>query len=295
MQRNAQSLTCRQKLRSIVILYLLLLTPVPPSCMLLKEASIRSCAHTKQRTSLALMCTARCYDFRDTGASAREWLLACTSRSLAVSYTNRRPGKGFVNDTKKSYLFWRRGRKLKFPDNDTLRAWVANQIACKIWSQALFVFSEAKTYCSELAHGLQLFLCVLIFPVMVTLMLYRASVSMIQSKIEFLRCFGEVTLLLAMWQGRKTTCIAMCGYALWILDLHLHRKTTCRGFTWLVVCLAQRHWSFSKLVFLTMLACLTPLYGKRSANATKSDTAHIKSTKMLKTSSFSTACIAESL
>jgi len=68
-----------------------------------------------------------------------------------------------------------------------------------------------------------------------------------------------------MWQGHETKLVAVFGWLAWLADFHCRQTVSCRGFTWMLVCLAQREIVIGKLLFLSVLAFVSPLYGKRPA------------------------------
>ena len=166
-------------------------------------------------------------------------------------------------------VYWRRGRRwVTLHDTNIASMW-------EFWEKTgLRAGWRAcgryfRIYCCEMVGACQLCGCILAAPLLgLCAMVAKYVFYMMPSSMEGLRCCSESLLLCSMWQGWDTNCIAILGWLCWLCDLHCTCSLTCRGGTWLFVCLAQREMHALKLVCLSCLAFVTPLYGKRPADST---------------------------
>ena len=90
---------------------------------------------------------------------------------------------------------------------------------------------------------------------------------MMRTRRECTRCMSELVLLFSMWQGLDTNFVAVLAWLAWLQGLHCGSLFSCRCMTWLLVCLSQRDLWTARLIFLSFLAFIAPLYGKRTSLA----------------------------
>ena len=140
--------------------------------------------------------------------------------------------------------------------------WEATGV-CRCWQQCCALLFEC---CEEVAVGLDLCLCILVAPLFgLCLIVGRMWGCTSNSFVDRARCCSEVVLLFSMWQGHDTKLVAVFGWLAWLADFHCRQVVSCRGFTWMLVCLTQKDIFIGKLLFLSVLAFVSPLYGKRPA------------------------------
>ena len=116
-------------------------------------------------------------------------------------------------------------------------------------------------FCLAMELGFCCFMVPLMFVITLSRMLYRVTVEL---QAHGLRYVLECVLLFSMWHGSETKLVALLAWASWTLGLHCGSLLSCRTITWFVVCLAQQELRAWKLIFLTCLVYLAPLYGKRT-------------------------------
>ena len=107
-------------------------------------------------------------------------------------------------------------------------------------------------------------LCICLAPIVgVGVVTAKLSAYMMPSHLERLRCASEAALLCSLWQGGASSSVAVWAWLAWLLGCHCSVPLHCRVITWLAVCICQREAHAVRLVCLSFLAYLTPLYGKR--------------------------------
>jgi hypothetical protein len=169
-------------------------------------------------------------------------------------------------------IYWRRGRRLALlGDTRMAGIWELWERLgfCSLWrtwAKALHMYRY------EMRAACYLCGCILAVPFLgIGAGTVKYISYMTPTKLERWRCCGETLLLCSLWQGCDTKCIAVLGWLCWFCDLHCGTGVHCRGLTWLLVCLAQRDVRTVKLVLLSVLAFLTPLYGKRPGEVVDGD------------------------
>lgn len=123
-------------------------------------------------------------------------------------------------------------------------------------------------------------ICICMAPVAgIGVLTAKLSAYMMPSHLERLRCASEVTLMCNLWHGGSSSSVAILAWLAWLLGCHCSVPLHCRGTTWLVVCICQREAYAARLVFLSFLAYLTPLYGKRGVAEGSAATSVLNRTK----------------
>ena len=210
-----------RRLRQLFILYLVLMTSVPPTTA---ASPVRPMEHGPPDGTAYAMCISQC-----------------------------------------KAKYWRRFRRPYYQCN-----WHYKDIWDKSGARQWYRTCAAHfcVHCQEFASGCHLFCCIAVAPVLffVTCCV-SLSRCMLSRRFDFLRCASEMIILSSLWQGRDTNAVAVGAWACWLMGLHCGRPLSCRAVTWLAVCLAQREVRILKLVFLTSLIYVAPLFGKRAGTA----------------------------
>ena len=175
-----------------------------------------------------------------------------------VNYTRC---KEFLSERLKKY--WLRRRKKSVLCSDGELCWI-DQCTCYFLSSCWFFSHEIYT---QMVRVWMLSFCVVCVPLVFLGTVCLATIRIIAPNGgERLRCCCEMLLLVSMWQGSETNIIALVSWASWCLGLHCGSLAGCRTMTWLAVCLAQRDWRVGKLLFLTGLIYVAPVFGKRGSD-----------------------------
>ena len=169
-----------------------------------------------------------------------------------------------LETTEAAWRQWRR-KKNKFPEDVPLEVqqcdWLVQAMARCRRLQDFFY-----TCWVDLQLAVFLGLCICLAPIAgVGVLTAKLNAYMMPSHLERLRCASEVVLLCSLWQGGASSSVAIWAWLAWLLGCHCSVPLHCRATTWLVVCICQREAYAVRLVFLSFLAYLTPLYGKRGA------------------------------
>ena len=239
-----------RRLRQFGILYLVLMTSVPPT----KETRAGRQMVSANSLSPAQPCIDRSEDF------VRLWCLKNEQHNhnlLGIHCAD------CMLQSKAKY--WRCSRKFYYQCNRHVK-----DIWDKSGARQLYRTGAAHfyVYCQEFAKGCHLFVSIAVAPVLffVTCCLCLSSCIM-SRQWNFLRCVSEMIILCSLWQGRDTNAVAVGAWACWLMGLHCGRPFSCRAVTWVAVCLAQQEVRIMKLVFLTGLIYVAPLFGKRASTS----------------------------
>jgi len=186
--------------------------------------------------------------------------------------SNALPSDGLVQDvlwrsSESNEAAWRQWRRRKnhFPEAASVELQ-----QCDWWVQAAARFRWLHDFFSDLRVDLQmavfLGLCFCLAPVAgVGVVTAKLGAYMMPSHLERLRCASEAVLLCSLWNGGATSSVAIWAWLAWLLGCHCSVTSHCRATTWLVVCICQGDACAVRLVFLSLLAFLAPLYGKRDS------------------------------
>ena len=239
-----------RKLRQFGILYLVLMTSVPQT----KAAR----ADRRMVPANNLSSAQPCFDL--SVELVRSWCLKNGPPNDNRSCTH---SANCILQCKAKY--WRCSRKLYYQCN-----WPCKDIWDKSGARQWYRICAAHfcVYCQEFAKGCHLLVCIAVAPVSFFLTCCVAlSRCMLSRRWDLLRCISEMIILCSLWQGRDTNAVAVGAWACWLMGLHCGRPFSCRAVTWVAVCLAQREVRIVKLVFLTGLIYVAPLFGKRASTA----------------------------
>jgi hypothetical protein len=239
-----------RRLRHFGILYLVLMTSVPPT----KEA--RSVRRTVPANNLSSG-----QSFVDRAQNlVHSWCLKNEQPNSNRLYTY---GVNCMLQCKAKY--WRCSRKHYYQCN-----WHCKDIWEKSGARQWYRTCAAHfcIYCQEFANGFHLFCCIAVAPLLFFLTCcVSLSRCMLSKQWDFFRCVSEMIILCSLWQRWDTNAVAVGAWACWLMGLHCGRPFSCRAVTWVAVCLAQREVRIVKLVFLTILIYVAPLFGKRASTA----------------------------